>query len=79
MLLLLEPLLRNAHMAEADKVLSDADVEALLTPTLLAVLSLTWHAKADLYTRQGFLERAETVLVELLGKERAERLLKNRR
>jgi hypothetical protein len=76
----LEPLLRMGDMAAADKFLDDLVVtEDVHTASLLGVISLTWHAKAHLYRRDAFIERVDPVMIERLGKERAENLLNHRR
>lgn len=74
-----EKLLRRGAFDEVDRMLDALDLDALDSTGILSVLTITWHGKAHLTTRDAFLARAEPVLVTRLGAERAERLLKNRR
>lgn len=74
-----EQLLREGEMRRVDEELACADVETMNRVDMLAVLSVTHHARKVLPARTAFLQRAETRLRELLGAKRTARLLEQRR
>jgi len=76
---LLEERLRNGDFAFVDSWLNYADLDALSEASIIGALSITYWGKDKLSTRDAFLKRAEVVLKERLGEERAEKLLKRRR
>ena len=56
-----------------------ADLDALSPTSIIGALSITYWGKKELTRRDAFLQRAEIVLKEKLGEERAEKLLFRRR
>lgn len=74
-----EFLLRHGQFTEVDALLARLHVEAMQPAEILAVLTITSHGKAKLTERDGFLAKAEVALPEMLGPERAEKLIKRRR
>lgn len=74
-----ERLLRAGRFTEADALLEKAQVRRLGPSVLVGILTITFHGKDRLPHREGFLRRAESVLYDVIGKDRAERLLTGRR
>jgi hypothetical protein len=74
-----EHFLNEGLFLSVDNDLKTFDVERVAPATLVAILSITSHAKDKLKHRDAFLARAEARLVATLGAERAEALLKSRR
>lgn len=66
------------RFSTAEEVLLTVDVTRLSPATILALLSISYHAKDKLPSRPKFFIRAKAELVDKLGEERAERLTKNR-
>lgn len=78
--LVFDPLFCDGKFEEADAKLKSLDPAGIEDPAeLICVLTVTYWAKEHLPSRPAFLHKAEGLLVEKLGAERAERLLKNRR
>jgi hypothetical protein len=75
----LERSLRRAQWRSVDDVMTRLDVSRLTPAVVVAVLSITFPAKAFLKVRSAFLERAEGFLSRSLGQERARALLVTRR
>lgn len=71
--------LRTGCFEQVNNILDNIDLTTLQAASILGILGLTYYAKGKLPGRPKFLERAEVVLKQNLGEERAERLLKNRR
>lgn len=77
---LLERFLREGKPEEADQWLMNAKPEELASGSILGALTITcYSSEENLPHRKDFLIKAETVLRERLGDERANNLLKNRR
>lgn len=73
-------LLRGGYFACADLVLGSLlDIKQLSPAELLAVISITSHARPHLANYNDFMARVEPYFVEKVGAERAAALLKNRR
>lgn len=70
---------QEGRFDDADEHLKGLDPDALEPGDVVCVLSATYCVRERLSSRPAFLARAEVVLAEKLGAERAERLLKNRR
>ena len=70
---------RRGQFSEVDALLAAIDTEAVGPSTLLTVASFSSHAKQHLKERDAFMVKAEAELVEKLGKERTDKLLKTRR
>lgn len=76
---LLEEHCRDGDFAFVDSWFDHADLDALSPTSIIGALSITYWGKDKLTRRDPFLQRAEVVLKEKLGEERAEKLLKHRR
>lgn len=76
---LLEEHLSDGDFTFVDGWLDRADLDVLSPTSIIGALSITYWGKKDLTRRDAFLQRAEIVLKDKLGEERAEKLLKNRR
>lgn len=76
---LLEEHLSDGDFAFVDNWFDYADLDALSPTSIIGALSISYWGKKELTRRDAFLQRAEVVLKEKLGEERAEKLLKNRR
>jgi len=76
---LLEEHLSDGDFQFVDNWFNYADLDALAPVSILGALTISYWGKDKLTRRESFLQRAEIVLKEKLGEERAEKLLKNRR
>jgi hypothetical protein len=76
---LLEEHLSDGDFQFVDNWFNYADLDALAPVSIIGALSISYWGKDKLNHREAFLKRAEIVLKEKLGEERAEKLLKNRR
>ena len=76
---LLEEHLSNGDFQFVDNWFDYADLDALSTTSIIGALSISYWGKDKLSRRETFLQRAEIVLKEKLGEERAEKLLFRRR
>lgn len=76
---LLEEHCSDGDFAFVDNWFDHADLDALAPVSIIGALSITFWGKKELTRRDAFLQRAEIVLKDKLGEERAEKLLKNRR
>lgn len=76
---LLEAQLREGNFDYVDKWMDHVDVESLADVSILGVLTITFWGKDKLSRRDAFLQRAEIILKQRLGEERAEKLLVRRR
>lgn len=79
LLLRLEEDLHAGRFATVDDVLNRLDVHRVAPGVLVAALTITGHARAELRHRAAFVARAEQALVSALGADRAATLLTNRR
>lgn len=69
----------DGDFAFVDRWFDHADLEVLSPTSIVGALSITYWGKNELTRRDAFLQRAEIVLKEKLGSERAEKLLFRRR
>jgi hypothetical protein len=76
---LLEEHLSDGDFAFVDLWFDHADLDALSPTSIIGALSISYWGKDKLTRREAFLQRAEIVLKEKLGEERAEKLLFRRR
>lgn len=76
---LLEDHLSDGDFAFVDSWFDHADLDALAPVSIIGALSISYWGKDKLTRREAFLQRAEIVLKEKLGEERAEKLLFRRR
>jgi len=76
---LLEKHLSNGDFQFVDNWFDHADLDALSPTSIIGALSISYWGKKELTRREAFLQRAEIVLKEKLGEERAEKLLFRRR
>lgn len=76
---LLEEHCRNGDFAFVDGWFDHADLDELSPTSIIGALTITYWGKQELSRRDAFLKRAEIVLKEKLGEERAEKLLARRR
>jgi len=76
---LLEEHLSNGDFQFVDNWFDHADLDALSPTSIIGALSISYWGKKELTRREAFLQRAEIVLKEKLGEERAEKLLFRRR
>jgi len=76
---LLEEHLSNGDFQFVDNWFDHADLDALSPTSIVGALSISYWGKKELTRREAFLQRAEIVLKEKLGEERAEKLLFRRR
>jgi len=79
-----EHLLSAGEFDLVDTILKEADPSRLTPAAIIAILTMTYHAKAHfakrgLESRHAFVEGCEARMVECLGEERAERLMCTRR
>lgn len=83
----LEVMLSTGRFDEVNKKLEHTLTDAIGSATILAILTMTYHAKRDLDAnhfreptpRQAFLEYAELTLIDRVGLQRTTQLLKGRR
>lgn len=78
-LTVLEALLREGDLDEADEIIAALDPSRLSPSVTLAALSITWHARDELKFRSGLVRRAEGEFIRTLGRVRTEALLSSRR
>jgi hypothetical protein len=78
-LTVLEALLREGDLDEADEIIAALDPSRLSPSVTLAALSITWHARDELNFRSGLVRRAEGEFIRTLGRVRTEALLSSRR
>jgi len=76
---LLEEHCSDGDFAFVDNWFDHADLDALSPTSIIGALTITYWGKQELTRRDAFLQRAEIVLKDKLGEERAERLLCRRR
>jgi hypothetical protein len=76
---LLEEHLSDGDFQFVDNWFDYADLDALAPVSIIGALSISYWGKDKLTRREAFLQRAEIVLKEKLGEERAEKLLFRRR
>lgn len=76
-----ERLLSYGRFRDVDLLLACANVTAWSSAAILAVATITAHAKTQLDAdiRDAFIKRAEDVLVERIGSVRTAELLRSRR
>jgi len=75
----LEENLRNSNFEAVDTWLNTSIVSELTDAGIIAALTISYWGKEKLTQREDFLSRAEPILKERLGEERAEKLLRFRR
>jgi hypothetical protein len=78
-IVLLEGHLSDGNFIFVDNWFDCADLDALSPTSIIGALSISYWGKDKLIRREFFLQRAEVVLKEKLGEERAEKLLFGRR
>jgi len=76
---LLETNLSAGNFDIVDLWLKNADLTELNSAAIIGALTMTYWGKDKLVNRQEFLNKAEPLLKERLGEERAEKLLLRRR
>jgi len=76
---LLEEHLSDGDFQFVDNWFDHADLDALSPASIIGALSISYWGKKELTRREAFLQRAEIVLKDKLGEERAEKLLFRRR
>lgn len=75
----LEDRLRKGQFKGADSFLERAPVEEMDPAVLLGMLTITFWGKERILGRPAFFVRAEARMIEVLGEERALKLLETRR
>jgi len=75
----IEEQFRNGDFNIVDIWLANVGITMLSDTAIIGALSMTFWGKEKLFKRNDFLARAEPHLIKNLGKERAEKLLSNRR
>ncbi len=76
---LLELWMRLGNFEGVDKFMDSIDVANCEPVILIGILTMTFHAKQQLYQRDCFLSRTEAQLRLSLGDVRTEALLRHRR
>lgn len=75
----IEEMLSTGKFSVVDEVLNVLDAGRLLPAVMMSIVSITFHAKTELSSRDTFINKVETSLNDRLGRERTMKLMANRR